>query len=338
MKIGIICDSSADASRLSSLGHLAEKSEIDCLWLSHTSRSKDQFLNLAHLARDTKRIRLGLTGISPFEIHPVRMGMLLLTLNEISKGRAAIVIGSGGAEIVRNFGLHVKKPLLAVKECAEIILKMASDVHIRYKGSFYNVESYKANWRFEVRPTIYIGANKPMMLDLASKVADGIMMADIPIEYVETIVRQIHETVSKTGRKMGNFCMNNFFAWHVKRDYKEAIEEARRYLAFRSPSEAPRSKAIGLTLEEINLLRKNKRRLLSLLLEGKQPKGIPERTLDKIVEGLTITGESRKIDDCIEKLHQFKKKGLNEIALRLYEEPASSIRLIGEKVIPHFTE
>ncbi len=33
-------------------------------------------------------------------------------------------------------------------------------------------------------------------------------------------------------------------------------------------------------------------------------------------------------------MREFKRNGLNEIAIRVYENPADSIRLIGEKIAP----
>ena len=36
----------------------------------------------------------------------------------------------------------------------------------------------------------------------------------------------------------------------------------------------------------------------------------------------------------IERLWEFKQAGLTEIALRIYENPAEAIRIIGERVVP----
>ena len=39
-------------------------------------------------------------------------------------------------------------------------------------------------------------------------------------------------------------------------------------------------------------------------------------------------------DDAIETLHAFADAGLTEIALRVHDDPAAAIRLIGERVMP----
>ena len=41
---------------------------------------------------------MGPVALSPFELHPLKMANALLTLNEISGGRANLVIGGGGRE------------------------------------------------------------------------------------------------------------------------------------------------------------------------------------------------------------------------------------------------
>jgi len=53
-----------------------------------------------------------------------------------------------------------------------------------------------------------------------------------------------------------------------------------------------------------------------------------------MVENLAFAGDVSEIDKQIEKLRRFEAAGLGSIALRLYADPAESIRLIGERVVP----
>ena len=56
--------------------------------------------------------------------------------------------------------------------------------------------------------------------------------------------------------------------------------------------------------------------------------------LDKMVANLTFCAGVDEIDREIEKLKKFAAAGLTGIALRLYRDPAESIRLLGESVLP----
>jgi len=62
--------------------------------------------------------------------------------------------------------------------------------------------------------------------------------------------------------------------------------------------------------------------------------GVPERIISALVENLCSATSIDEIDTQIDRLRQFEKAGLTEFALRIYEDPADTIRLIGEAVVP----
>jgi hypothetical protein len=56
--------------------------------------------------------------------------------------------------------------------------------------------------------------------------------------------------------------------------------------------------------------------------------------LDKMVDKLTVSGSPDNLDPVIDKLRKLRDAGFSSVALRLYADPAASIRLIGERVLP----
>jgi hypothetical protein len=64
--------------------------------------------------------------------------------------------------------------------------------------------------------------------------------------------------------------------------------------------------------------------------------GVPRDIIDRIIAALTITVPAAESDQAIERLKQMEAAGLDEISLRLHDDPVDSIRLIGERVIPQF--
>lgn len=62
--------------------------------------------------------------------------------------------------------------------------------------------------------------------------------------------------------------------------------------------------------------------------------GVPDDLVRKLIDGLTITAPLARIDTALERVAQFAAAGLDELALRLHDDPAQSIRIIGERVIP----
>lgn len=338
MRIGVIVDPRQDAWKLSEWGQLAERYGVECLWLSNLTNSKDTFVNLSLAAANTKRIELGPIAISPYELHPLMMTMSLMTLNEISKGRAVIVVGGGGAT-ARKIGVDFNdlkkiRCVATVRECVEIIKQISTGKRVTYKGEIFQVESFKSSWAPNPGPVVYVGANKPKMLRMACEVSDGVMMTDIPPGYADKIIGQIKDGLSTTGRDISSFRINNFYAWHVKENYEEALKEARRYIIVRGAGRPEIAKVLGLTEEERQLISRNTPSLLRLLYQGTEPKEIPEAILNKAVEGITILGQVNRLDECVETLYQFERKGVTEIALRVYGNAAPAIKIIGEKVMP----
>ena len=49
---------------------------------------------------------------------------------------------------------------------------------------------------------------------------------------------------------------------------------------------------------------------------------------------MTSTGGLEDLDREIERFKLFQKNGLNEISLRLHEDPMDALKIIGERVVP----
>jgi hypothetical protein len=62
--------------------------------------------------------------------------------------------------------------------------------------------------------------------------------------------------------------------------------------------------------------------------------GVPEAIVQKLVQRTTSACAIADLDREVERLREFGRAGLNEIALRIYEQPEDTIRLLGERVVP----
>ncbi|MDH5275884.1 MAG: LLM class flavin-dependent oxidoreductase, partial [Gammaproteobacteria bacterium] len=91
MRIDIILKPHRSGAEMARLGRLAESYGLGAVWVPNNILSLDPFVNFVPTAQQTKNIRMGPIAVSPFELHPLRMANLLLTLNEFAGGRAAIV-------------------------------------------------------------------------------------------------------------------------------------------------------------------------------------------------------------------------------------------------------
>src|SRR5947208_89554 len=109
MRVGVVLDGRRSAAEIAELAGLAETHGFSHVWLSGGARTKDHFVRLALAAAATRRIRLGPIAVSPFEMHPVHIGLALLPLDEIAPGRGRR--GPARAERVRAEQLvRVERP------------------------------------------------------------------------------------------------------------------------------------------------------------------------------------------------------------------------------------
>jgi hypothetical protein len=66
--------------------------------------------------------------------------------------------------------------------------------------------------------------------------------------------------------------------------------------------------------------------------------GVPEDIMQKIVDRGVAASSVAEIDREIEKLREMREAGVTGVALCLYDDPADSIRVIGERVVPALTD
>jgi len=333
MRIGLILDSRLSTSNITELGLLAEKYGIHTIWLASYIESREPFTNLSQLARHSSQINLGPVALNPFDTHPIRIATGLLTLNELAKGRATIVIGGGG-ESLQSLNLKPVKRVRAVKECVEILKSISAVDPLDYSGELFQVKNYHPFWATQAMPKVYVAANKPQMLKMSARLSDGIMMSDLPANLIKNTVEEVSIHLKTFGQEPDDFRFNNFMAWALYDDKKEAMKEAIQWLGYRGLF---RRWVITTFMsdKDYDLIEAHKEEIYQMpILNTSSIPGIPDALLEKLVDHLTLTGHVSEVDQKIEHLLELKAAGLTDVALELRQNPAASIKLIGEQVIP----
>jgi len=334
MEINLILEPNSPSERLAELARLAESYGITGIWTSNMHDGRDPFVNFVEAARATSRIRLGPVAVSPYELHPLKMGNALLTLNEIAKGRAQIGVAAGDGGTAYAMGIPATRRLRAVRECVEIINETATGKLVQYSGEIYKVRWYHALWVTQPPPLVLVCAGGPQMLRSSARYAEGIFLGDHLPEHVVAVRQIIDPEIVKNPNK-DTFRLMNFWAWHVKEDREEAYAEARMWLAARvSPWPAYGHPGI-LPEADMQVVWNNLPALnRAFYAHDSNIPEIPRSILDKLVQRCTACSPLKELDREIERLRQFKKAGLTAIALRVYKNPEAAIRVIGERVIP----
>lgn len=337
MKFHIIVEANSTPERIAEQAKLAESYGMAGVWTSNMHDSRDPFINFVDAARATETIKLGPVAVSPYELHPLKMANAVLTLNEISGGRAHIGVGAGDGGTATAMGMKAVRRVRAARECVEIIEQAAEGEPLQYKGEMYNVMWYHSSWVTQPPPDVFVCAGGPQMIASSAKYAQGIYLGDHLPHHVARVNESIKAEQAKIGREDSDFRLLNFWAWHVKENQDDARAEARIWLAVRATPYPAFYHHDILSDEEMELVYKNIGAINKAFYK-RDPNitELPQDLLDRLVDQCGSTSSIADIDHEIERFKQFEAAGLTDIVLRLYDEPDDAIRLIGEKVMPAF--
>jgi alkanesulfonate monooxygenase SsuD/methylene tetrahydromethanopterin reductase-like flavin-dependent oxidoreductase (luciferase family) len=337
MKIDVILGAGRPASEISELGELAERYGLQTFWNQSFPSRRDPLLTMVPLTGATKTIRLGTLPVSPYEVHPQRIADGVLTFNELCRGRASVLIGGLGHSVSRVTGLQPMRRVTAVRDCVTALKSIHPEQMTQYEGDCYSLMNYQAEWAHDPLPQVYVGSTGPQMLRMAAEVADGIMMSDAPLGKMDEVLDNINAGLANAGRSRASLKLNNFFAWHIKEDRQESFSEARRELIWRGLLQKWFTEPF-LGAEQAEFVETHKDAFLNAFLAGHdQIEGVPAEIVDALIENLTFAGGLDAIDRVVEHIKAFAAAGLDEIALKVHDNPAEAIRIIGERLVPEFT-
>jgi len=164
----------APAAELAALGREAEAGGFDTLWMPDSPMLyRDPYATLALLARETRRARLGTLATNPLTRHPAVTANAVLTVHELSAGRAVLGIATGDSA-VRRIGARPVR--LAELEAAIGALRPL------LRGE----AGESAGGRFGIRfaraaggagpPPIYVVATGLRTAELGGRLADGVVL------------------------------------------------------------------------------------------------------------------------------------------------------------------
>jgi 5,10-methylenetetrahydromethanopterin reductase len=325
--------------RLRDLGLSAERCGFDSVWLPNMLSARDPFLALSKLACASQTIRMGPVAISPFELHPLKLANALLTLHELSAGRASLVVGGGGGTMI-GMGLKPDRRathphmLGGVAECLEFLHRAGAGEPFSFAGKRFQVHDYRPVHTGLAPPRLWLAANGPQMLALAARSADGVMLSDISLTQLPATLKILHAGLASAGRQPGGFPVCNLLAWYVHADRELAYAEARRKLWVRGLWERARL-APYIDAADCDRVEAALPALAAAYAQGVDPSpAVPRRIMDALAEGLTLVGDHGDIDRLHTRLLAFRDAGITDLALRLYGAPEASIRLVAERIAP----
>jgi 5,10-methylenetetrahydromethanopterin reductase len=345
MQIDIILEPDLSPAQVAEIAVAAENYGFRTLWHSNYHQNPDAFVALVPAALATKKIRLGVLAVSPYEMHPLKIANALLTLNELSNGRAVVAVGGGGS-VMGAIGIKMdpkaQRIVRSVREAVEIIRGVISGQFFQgYQGEVYKVtRPLKSGWARAPKPLIFTCSTGPKMLEMAGKVADGTQMSDVTPEKIDHHMQHLRAGLAARAIPAEDFRVGNFWAWHIKADREKSMYEARRELVFRGELLPPKyDMEPYVTAEERQLvIDKWQNFARAFWTRSGKIDDVPESIVNRLIAACSSAGGLDDIDHQIERFRVFEKAGLTELSIRLFDEPMAGLKIVAEHVLPRFEQ
>ena len=205
---------------------------------------KDAWLLLAAAARRTERIRLGPCVAPLYMRDPTHLAQLAATLDELSGGRAEVVLGIGNLAMLAQYGIEWQgtRPIGRLREAHRVIRTLLDEGRIDFEGEFFAYAGLSSAARpVQQHVPVKLGAmGGPKSMQLAGEIADGLHTAcAYSAEALRYAVHHFTIGAARAGRDADRLDLGDSLLGAIARDPDVARRAARILAAFYIPSMPP---------------------------------------------------------------------------------------------------
>ena len=331
INIDAIIAPECDLKTLARLSKMAEKYNFNAIWMGDGAYQRDYASCLTIMAQATKRIGVGLAVTNPYLRHPIKSALAIASVNEISGGRALMGIGAGSLDTLKSLGHNWNMPVERISDMITAVRSFLSGRSVELKTDTISIEGVKA-WMPLISPIpIYVGCRRPLMMRMAGRFADGVLLDNVPIEYLPFALDQLKTGSELSRRDFTKFDVGNLSIFAVSEDKKEAMKRVKRHLPYDFITISKRElRAVGLTPRDIEpMLAALRRQLPEDFMKAS------EFVTDYMVKNFSTSGTP---EECIRRIKDYSRAGVTRILLGLPTEPSDkpeeTLKLAGESILP----
>ncbi len=213
----------------------AEEKGFEAVWQAESRLVRDAIVPMAAYAAVTERIKVGSGVINNWTRNIGLLASTLLTLDDLAPNRIICGIGAWWDPLAKNVGIDRTKPMKAMEETVYVLRKLLNMERVTFNGEFHKVNGIEldvVHGRREPRNVpIYMGATGGKMIEMAGRIADGIVMNYcVPVEYNDTAIEQLEKGLKESGRTLEEFDRPQLVVCSVDEDHDKAIDTTRELL------------------------------------------------------------------------------------------------------------
>ena len=304
----------------------AEELGYDGIFLgeSHLS-SIDSFQTLASCAMLTKRVLLGIAVTNIVFRHPTVIAGAAASLNEISKGRAIMGLGTGDGPVYTQ-GLKAT-PLKVFEEGLTLIRNL-----VRGRTVAFPTGNIALGFTVSKPAPIYVSAEGPKGLRLAGRCTDGVILGTgFDLRVYDWAKQKIREGAAEAQREESEISVIAAGMLCVR----DGGSEARRIVRNRLANRAHHNFRFTLETVPQEELEGVKKFMNGFdVMKPMEDRVDPELVTPYLNRRFAIAGTP---NECIERIEELKAAGVEHLMLtparKVYDE---TVEAFATKVIPYF--
>jgi len=178
----------------------AEEAGLDGVWTAEHIGFHDAVVPSTMYMRATRRLEIGLVGLSTAARHPGLLAMELLSLSEIGPGRVRVAVGLGDPTLVAKLGRQISKPLAATTAFVTSLRDALRGGDMKVEHPEFRFEGFRAN-PMGPPPPVDVMAIRPKMTALAARVGDGISISvGASRTYLRDTVKAVEQEIAAAKR------------------------------------------------------------------------------------------------------------------------------------------
>ncbi|GAA1209346.1 LLM class flavin-dependent oxidoreductase [Pseudonocardia alaniniphila] len=326
---------------------LADELGFHAVYAADETWHKDLWLLFAAAADKTSNIRMG-PSVSPVVLRePSLIAQAAATLDELTGGRAEVVLSSGNFGLLAQYGMDwsTQKPLSRTKEGVQVVRTLLDDGAITFDGEFF---SYKGLFSFarpvQERLPVKMGAMRgPKSFQAAAELSDGCHHA---LSYTKGAYEYMYENMKigadRAGKNVDDLDIGAWVVFATGEDSAIAKDAARSMVGLYA-SAMPDEQ-----LERNGVSPASMKPIIDALGAGDLAGSI-DATTPEIGETLSIAGTP---EECVAKLKEIEAAGVNHMILAITDatlvktfmgreiegvaDVNAQLRLIHDRIMPEF--
>ncbi len=183
----------------------ADKEGLDGVWSAEHLGFHDAVVPRASYLAMTKKLEVGLVGLSTAGRHPGLLAMELMSLSELGPNRIRVQVGTGAAPLVAQLGHKIVKPVTATRAFVTSLREACSGSDMRVEHPGFKFEGFKIT-PLGPTPAIDVMAIRPKMVQLAAQVGDGLSISfGASHAYLRSTVKTVERELQAVGRDRAKF-------------------------------------------------------------------------------------------------------------------------------------